>query len=290
MMRNVLLGLKVLVVVAIFLLTGIDFLAQGRQSGKVEWTLSAAGAEAVKQGIRTYRIAKPRHDKATDSFFIEAELLDESQRAIGRWSERIGGSEDDPGAELELQIRMRSVKLVQRARMVTVYTDGEEIYTGPFATTSDPVVRQKLENARPLLTLLSAIGDEVKATRKEMSRVHSDWNSVSFVPAAARPVALSLVRWLPRSVVLHAAPIESGGCATPSYSSLSGWVCRSGFGGMRSLACSRAQDSAAYGCSNWICCIGCCDWLSVSCDCGCVADDLVCLCYACGAPCARCND
>lgn len=289
-MKKVLLGLKVLVVVAIFLLAGSDFLAQGRQGGKVEWTLSAAGAAAVKEGVRTYRIAKPRHDRATDMFFFEAELLDESQLPIGRWSERIGGTEDEPAAELELELRTRSVKLVQRGHAVTVYSNGEEIYSGPFSPTNDPVVRQKLDDARPLLSLMSTIGDEVKATRKDMSRLHSDWNHVSFVPAAARPIALSLVRWLPRSVALHAAPIESGGCATPSRSSMSGWVCRSSFGGMRSLACSRAQDSAGYTCSNWVCCIGCCDWLNASCDCGCVADDLVCLCYACGAPCARCND
>jgi hypothetical protein len=289
-MKHVLLGLKVAVVVGIFLLTGIDFLAQGGQNGRVEWTLSAAGAAAAQEGIRTYRIAKPRHDNATDSFFYEAELLDDGQLPIGRWSERVGTTAGEPTSEMELQVRSRSVKLVQHGKKVTVFVDSLEVYSGPFSATADPVVRQKLEEARPLLSLMGTIGEEVKVTRKEMSRLHADWNSVSFVPASMRPIALSLVRWLPRSLALHAAPRRAGGCSTPSSGSMNGWVCRSGVGGMRSVACSRAQDSAANGCSNWICCIGCCDWLNASCDCGCVGGDLVCLCYACGAACGRCND
>jgi len=274
--------LKALVAIVFVVAIGsAEWRTQAQSQPTVNSTLQAASENAVKMGVKTYRIQRPMTENGITTLTID--LLGSNPDKLGV----VSSEQDIPkGTERQsIELGGRSLTFFFSKERVTITGNGREIYSGAFQARPKEESDAFRAEFGDLATLM---GDAITTARSVIRRgqalAFSIQRQAASAPMLLRPIARTVYRWLPRPAVLFASPRMEDGPSCPQSVNGENEHCEWGWSSARSTACNSATEDANYECSNFYC-LGCCAFSSDSCDCACIYDDFGCTCERCGYAC-----
>jgi hypothetical protein len=264
---------KFALVAALVAMGGVNFLqAQRTENG---WpTLVAAGEDASREGIKTYRVQKPVVDG--DQVLIKAELLGAGSSVLGSFESRKGINGKISLSESLIWAK-RTVKVEFEGQSGSLVVDGRQIYSGAIKAQSRETFD---DDTKGLLRLLGAIENDLGSFARDVRMLARQVEQVGWLPQGLRSTAMAIMQYMPAPETLYAdagAPPDEPSCTGSGQ-------CGFGFASTRTGACNSAVQDAHYDCTNqW--CLGCCEIQNPGCDCDCVSGDFLCGCISCGISC-----